>query len=106
MAGKIAMVAASEDGDRIYCLYKQNGESLVKGFYDFDKHTFIVTEFYTKKMQQDQTPRSIILALKELLRIDFDWELTNEESIIRNIEEGLLKGKRKRRNGQKNTHAN
>ena len=105
MTGKIGMVAASEDGDRIYCIYKQQGDTLLKGFYDFDRHTFIITEFYTKKLQPEQTPRDVILAFKELLNVDFDWELKNEESIIKNIEEGLLKGRRKKRNGQKNTHA-
>ena len=47
---KLCTVAASEDGNRIYCTYKENNVILLKGFYDFNKETFVVMEFYTKKL--------------------------------------------------------
>jgi hypothetical protein len=37
--------------------------------------------------------------MKQILDIDYDWELKDEESIIHNIEEGMMiKKKRKRKN--------
>ena len=97
MGNKICTVATSEDGDRIYCLYKQGGYTMAKGFYDFNKHTFIITEFYTRKLPPDQTVEEIIKAMKYTLDVDFDWELKDEEKLIENINEGLMKKKKKKR---------
>ena len=98
-ANKIHTIATSDDGDKIYCLYKEESDTLVKGFYDFTKERFIVTEFYTKKLKDGQTPREVIMNMKQILDIDCDWELKDEESIIHNIEEGMMvKKKRKRKN--------
>lgn len=96
-ANKLCMVAASEDGNRIYCTYKENNIILLKGFYDFNKETFVVMEFYTKKLTTGQKPEDVIASLKKLLFLDYDWELRDEERIIEHIKEGLLKAKRKKR---------
>ena len=96
-ANKICTIAASEDGDRIYCLYKEESETLAKGFYDFIKEKFIVTEFYTKKLKEGQSPREVIMNMKHTLDVDYDWELTDEDKIIQNIEEGMMKKKKRKR---------
>ena len=110
MGNKICTVATSEDGDRIYCLYKQGGDTMAKGFYDFNKHTFIITEFYTRKLPPDQTVEEVIKEMKFVLDVDFDWELKDEDKLIENIEEGMLNKKKKKRvrhrkNGETGTHA-
>ena len=110
MGNKICTVATSEDGDRIYCLYKQGGDTMAKGFYDFNKHAFIITEFYTRKLPPDQTVEEVIKEMKYTLDVDFDWELKDEDKLIENINEGLMKKKKKKRvrhrkNGEEDTHA-
>ena len=111
MGNKICTVATSEDGDRIYCLYKEGGETMAKGFYDFNKHTFIITEFYARKLTPDQTVEGVINEMKFVLDVDFDWELKDEEKLIENIKEGMLKKRKKkkrirhRKNGEEDTHA-
>jgi hypothetical protein len=108
MSNKICTVATSEDGDRIYCLYKQGGDTMAKGFYDFHKHAFIITEFYTRKLPPDQTVEEVIKEMKYTLDVDFDWELKDEDKLIENINEGLMKKKKRvrhRKNGEEDTHA-
>lgn len=110
MGNKICTVATSEDGDRIYCLYKHGGDTMAKGFYDFNKHTFIITEFYTRKLPPDQTVEEVIKEMKYTLDVDFDWELKDEDKLIENIEEGMLNKKKKKRvrhkkDGETGTHA-
>ena len=110
MGNKICTVATSEDGDRIYCLYKQGGDTMAKGFYDFNKHTFIITEFYTRKLPPDQTVEEAIKEMKYTLDVDFDWELKDEDKLIESINEGLMKKKKKKRirhrkNEETGTHA-
>lgn len=110
MGNKICTVATSEDGDRIYCLYKHGGDTMEKGFYDFNKHTFIITEFYTRKLPPDQTVEEVIKEMKHTLDVDFDWELKDEDKLIQNIEEGMLNKKKKKRvrhkkDGETGTHA-
>lgn len=102
-ANKISTIAASEDGDRIYCLYKEDSDTLAKGFYDFIKEKFILTEFYTKKLKEGQSPKEVIINMKHILDIDYDWELSDEEKIITSIEEGMMK-KKKRKNRKKKTN--
>lgn len=96
-ANKISTIATSEDGDRIYCLYKEDSDTLAKGFYDFIKENFILTEFYTKKLKEGQTPREVIMNIKRTLDVDYDWELADEEKIITSIEEGMMKKKKRKR---------
>ena len=48
--------------------------------------------------------------MKYTLDVDFDWELKDEDKLIKNIEEGMLKKKKKKRvrhrkNGEEDTHA-
>ena len=98
---KICTIGSSDDGDRIFCLYKEGNETMAKGFYDFNKHTFIVTEFYSRKLTPFQTPRNVIMELKQILDEEMDWSLNNEEKLIQHIEEGMntsKKIKKKKRN--------
>ncbi len=98
---KISTIAASEDGDRIYCLYKEGSETMAKGFYDFNMETFILTGFNTNKLREGETPREAIMNLKQTLDVDMDWTLAEEEKIIKSIEEEIIKS-RKRKRKEKN----
>lgn len=101
-SNKICTIASSDNGDRIYCLYKEGTDTLAKGFYDFNQHLFIVTEFYSKKLTPGQTPREAIEQLQEILDLDFDWELKDADKLIKNIEEGMqIRHKKKKRKRNK-----
>ena len=101
MANKICMIGATDDGDRIFCLYKQGTETLARGYYDFNKSSFIITEFYTKKLTPGQTPKDVIKEMKTTLDLNYDWELKDDEKIIKHIEEGIINSKRKRKRKKK-----
>ena len=107
-SNKISTIAASEDGNRIYCLFKQDNKTIAKGYYDFEKESFFITEFYTKKLPEGETPKQAIETFKHLLDLDFDWNLKDADKLIEAIEEGELKTKkrkRKNKNEQRGTHA-
>jgi len=97
MSEKLNLVASSEDGNKIYCLYKIDKKIIARGFYDFNRDTFVVTEFYKNKLEPEQTIKSIITSLKEFLLINFDWELKHTNRIIYNIENNKLQNKIKRK---------
>ena len=97
MSEKLSLVASSEDGNKIYCLYKIDNKIIARGFYDFNRDSFVVTEFYKNKLEPEQTIKSIIISLKEFLLINFDWELKHTNRIIYNIENNIIPYKRKRK---------
>jgi hypothetical protein len=101
------MIGNSEDGDRIFCAYKINGLTVVRGMYDFNKGKFIVLNFYKSKVPEDSTPLKILMNLKDELNVDYDWELTGIAKILKLIENGTINGDRKRkRNKKKNKNKN
>ena len=104
MNNKICTVATSDDGDRIYCLYKRDRETLAKGFYDFNKHTFIITEFYTRKLKPEETVEEIIGSMRQTLDYDFDWTLEDEDKLIDNIKEGMMMKKKKKKRTRHNNN--
>ena len=110
MAFKLSMVASSDEGDKIYCLYKNGSDILVRGYYDFNKDTFIVTSFHSSKLKDDMTVESVIEGLKTMLLLEHDWEFKYHKKVIKLIKEGIIKARkrknRKKKNGDKETYAN
>lgn len=100
---KICTVSVSDDGDRIFCLWKEGSTTIAKGFYDFNRHQFSVSEFYTKKLLPGETPRDAITRLQQTLDIEMDWELKDPEGLIRSVEEGInkIKNKKKRKRNKR-----
>ena len=89
------MLADSEDGNKIFCLYKINKIPLVKGYYNFATELFTVTHFNTKRLPPGYTPLKVLTALKEELFIELDWELKNISRLVKQIEEGKLNKQKK-----------
>lgn len=90
------MVGTSEDGEKIYCALKCDKKTVIKGFYDFNIHKFIILNFYKNKLPEGITPLKILQDFKSILEIDYDWELNkNLIKILELIENNKLKYKRK-----------
>ena len=100
----IHIVGTSDDGDRIYCTYKVDKTSVVRGMYDFNLGRFIVLNFYKNKVPENTTPLKVLLKMKEDLDIEYDWELSGIAKIVTLIESGEINSgsKRKRRHKKKN----
>jgi hypothetical protein len=96
------MVGSSEDGDRIYCTYKLNGFTVVRGMYDFNKEKFVILNFYKSKVPEDSTILKVLLSLKEKLDAEYDWELSGIAKLIKLIEKGEINGDRKIKHKKKN----
>ena len=101
-ANNIQIVGSSEDGDRIFCAYKLNGFTVVRGMYDFNKEKFVILNFYKSKVPEDSTILKVLLTLKEKLDAEYDWELSGIAKIIKLIEKGEINGDRKRKHKKKN----
>ena len=100
-SNNIHMVSGSEDGEKIYCTYKLNGFTVVRGVYDFNKERFIILNFFKSKVPEGSTPLKVLLALKDKLKLDYDWELTEINKTVKLIENGTINGHRKRKNKKK-----
>ena len=101
-ANNIQIVGSSEDGDRIFCAYKLNGFTVVRGMYDFNKEKFVILNFYKSKVPEDSTILKVLLTLKEKLDAEYDWELSGIAKLIKLIEKGEINGDRKRKHKKKN----
>ena len=98
----IQIVGNSEDGDRIFCTYKLNGFTVVRGMYDFNKEKFVILNFYKSKVPEDSTILKVLLSLKEKLNAEYDWELSGIAKLIKLIEKGEINGDKKRKHKKKN----
>ena len=101
-ANNIQIVGSSEDGDRIFCAYKLNGLTVVRGMYDFNKGKFVILNFYKSKVPEDSTILKVLLTLKEKLDTEYDWELSGIAKLTKLIENGEINGERKRKHKKKN----
>jgi hypothetical protein len=48
---------------------------MAKGYYDFDKEKFFVTNYVKKNFERGIGKNTINKNLKEILNIDYDWEM-------------------------------
>ena len=101
ITNNIQIVGSSEDGDKIFCTYKMNGLTVLRGMYDFDKGKFIILNFYKSKMPDNMTPLKILMQLKEQLDIEYDWNLSGIAKITTLIENGTINGERRKRKRHK-----
>ena len=86
----IQFLADSDNGNKIFCVFKVDKIPMVKGFYDFTTEQFTVTHFNTHKMPEGETPLKILTAFKEELFIELDWELKGISRLVKQIEQGKL----------------
>jgi len=94
---KLCLVGASEDGNRIFCMYKYDGNTLVRGFYDFLRETFTILNFNPNYLN-DLTAEEVLRKLAKTLLEDYDWEFNDLEKVIRMVNNGnKINSKRKKR---------
>jgi hypothetical protein len=72
---KLITFASNEDGTKIYCRLALNKKTLIKGYYDFNKEQFIITDYVKQNFIQGIGKNTAKKKLKELLEQDYDWNL-------------------------------
>lgn len=72
---KFFTFSANEDGTKIYCRLALNRKTLIKGYYDFNKDKFIITQYVKKNFCKGIGKNTARKKLKEILLTDYDWTL-------------------------------
>ena len=72
---KLITFASNKDGTKIYCRLALNKKTLIKGYYDFNKEKFFITDYVKNNFIQGIGKNTAKKKLKELLELDYDWEL-------------------------------
>jgi hypothetical protein len=75
MKFKFSTIGSNESGSRIFCKLSCGKHNVIRGFYDFDLEKFIIIKYMYDNFPQGLTKNKVRKALKEILRIDYDWEL-------------------------------
>ena len=72
---KLITFASNKDGSKIFCRLAMNKKTLIKGFYDFNKDNFFITEYVKKNFINGIGKNTAKKILKEILEEDFNWEM-------------------------------
>ncbi len=74
---KVIAFADNQDGSKIFCRLTMDKKTLVKGFYDFNKELFFITEYVKRNFIEGVGKNKARRILKEILEIDYDWILAD-----------------------------
>lgn len=72
---KVFAFASNKDGTKIFCRLALNKKTLIKGYYDFNKEKFYITQYLKNNFINGINKKIAYNKLKEILEQDFDWEL-------------------------------
>ncbi len=75
MKFKFSTIGSNESGSRIFCKLSCDKRNILRGFYDFDLENFIITKYLYYNFPQGLTKNKVRKALREILTIDYNWEL-------------------------------
>ena len=75
MKFKFSTIGSNYDGDRIFCKLSCDKRNVLRGFYDFELEKFIITKYMYDNFPEGLTKNKVRKALKEILTVDYDWEL-------------------------------
>jgi hypothetical protein len=67
--------ASNKDGSKIFCRLAYKKKTVVKGFYDFDKGKFVITDYVKSNFEKGVRRNTVKKKLEEILLEDYDWEL-------------------------------
>ena len=67
--------ASNKDGSKIFCRLAYKKKTVVKGFYDFDKGKFVITDYVKSNFEKGVRINTVKKKLEEILLEDYDWEL-------------------------------
>lgn len=72
---KLITFASNEDGTRIFCRFALNKKTLIKGYYDFNKEKFIITDYIKQNFINGIGKNAARKKLIEILNQDYDWDV-------------------------------
>ena len=72
---KLFAFASNHDGSKIYCRLAYNKKTMAKGFYDFNKEKFFITNYVKSNFVRGIGRDTIKKKLIEILKLDYDWEI-------------------------------
>lgn len=72
---KLFAFASNGDGSKIYCRLAYNKKTMLKGYYDFDKEKFFITNYVKTNFIKGIGKNTIKKNLIEILNEEYDWEL-------------------------------
>jgi len=72
---KVITFASNKDGTKIFSRLTANKKTLIKGYYDFKKEQFIITDYVKQNFIQGIGKNTAKKKLQELLQQDYDWNL-------------------------------
>lgn len=75
MKFKFSTIGSNHDGDRIFCKLSCDKHNILRGFYDFNLEKFIITKYMYDNFPQGLSKNKVRKILREILTIDYDWEL-------------------------------
>jgi len=67
--------ATNKDGTKIFCRFTLDKKTLIKGFYDFNRERFYITDYVKKNFTKGIGRDTAREKLKEILLVDYDWEI-------------------------------
>ena len=72
---KLITFASNKNKTKIYCRLALNKKTLIKGYYDFNKEKFFITDYIKNNFIQGIGKNTAKKKLQELLEQDYDWNL-------------------------------
>ena len=72
---KVFAFASNKDGTKIFCRLALNKKTLIKGYYDFNKEKFYITQYVKENFIDGIGKNTARKKLKEILEQDYDWEM-------------------------------
>lgn len=75
MKFKFSTIGSNHDGDRIFCKLSCDKHNVLRGFYDFGLEKFIITKYLYDNFPQELSKNKVRKTLKEILTVDYNWEL-------------------------------
>jgi len=75
---KLITFASNKKGTKVFCRFAFNKKTLIKGYYDFNKELFFITEYNKKNFIINEIGKNTAKTLlKQILQIEYDWTLAN-----------------------------
>ena len=72
---KLFPFTTNKDGSKIFCRLAYKKRTVLKGFYDYNRDRFLITDYVKTNFPRGTGRPTIKRILKFYLAIDYDWEL-------------------------------
>lgn len=75
MTFKFNTIGSNKSGSKIFCKLSCDKHNVLRGFYDFDLERFIIIKYMYDNFPKGVSKNKIKKALKDILIIDYNWNL-------------------------------